>query len=59
MKFNFKISVNKTKAMAMKEKTNVKGKIVINNHTIEQENSINYLGYAITATDNRFINKNE
>jgi hypothetical protein len=44
-----KISVNKSKAMAVKGKMNVRTKIVINNHTIEEENSFNYLGYTITV----------
>jgi hypothetical protein len=39
--------------MAVKRKMNVRTKIVINNNISEQINSCNYLGYAITATDNR------
>jgi hypothetical protein len=39
IKYNLKISGNKTKAMAMKGKMNVGTKIVINNTIIEQVNS--------------------
>jgi hypothetical protein len=52
-KYNFGIAVNKTKAMAMKEKMNVRTKIVINNNIIEQANRFNYLGYIITVSKNR------
>jgi hypothetical protein len=57
--YNLKISVNNTNAMAMKAKINVRTKIVINNNIIEHVNSFNYLGYTITASNNRFRNKNE
>jgi hypothetical protein len=53
IKYNLTISVNKTKAMAMKGKTNVRTKIVINNHIIELLNNFNYLGYTITVTNHR------
>jgi hypothetical protein len=39
-----KISVNNTKAIAMKGEMNARTKIAINNNIIEQENSFNYLG---------------
>jgi hypothetical protein len=42
VKYNLKISVNKTKAMGMKGKINARTKIVINNNIIEQVNSFNY-----------------
>jgi hypothetical protein len=47
-----KISVNKTETIAVKGK-NVRTKILKNNHIIEQVNSFNYLGYAVTVTNNR------
>jgi hypothetical protein len=47
------ISVNITKAMAMKGKMNARTKIVINNNIIEQVNSFSYLGYKITVPNNR------
>jgi hypothetical protein len=53
MKYNLKISVNKTKTMALKGKVNVKSKIVLNNHIIEQVNSFSYLGYTIAVTNNK------
>jgi hypothetical protein len=40
IKYNLKISVNKTKAMAMRGEINVRTKIVINNNIIEQVNSV-------------------
>jgi hypothetical protein len=40
IKYNLKILVNKTKAMVMKGKMNVRTKMVINNNIIEQENSL-------------------
>jgi hypothetical protein len=58
IKYNLKISVNKVKAMAMKEKMNVRTDIVINNHIIEQANSSNHLGYSITVTNNRDLEIN-
>jgi hypothetical protein len=53
VKFNLKILVNKTKMMALKGKVNVRSKIVLNNHIIEQVNSFNYLGYTIAVTNNK------
>jgi hypothetical protein len=53
VKYNFKISVNKINAIAMKGKMNARTKIVINNNTIEQVNIFNYLGYTITLSNNR------
>jgi hypothetical protein len=50
IKYNLKISVNKTKAMGMKEKMNKTTKIMMNNNIIEQVNSFNYLGYTITPS---------
>jgi hypothetical protein len=41
IKYNLKISVNKTKATDMKGKMNVGTKIVINNNIIEHVNSLN------------------
>jgi hypothetical protein len=38
--YNLKISVNKTKAMAIQRKMNVRTKIVINNNMIEQVNGL-------------------
>jgi hypothetical protein len=38
--------------MAMKGKTNVRTKIIMNNNTIEQVDSFNYLGYIITVSNN-------
>jgi hypothetical protein len=38
--------------MAMKGKMNVRTKIAINN-TTDQVNSFNYLGYTLTASNNR------
>jgi hypothetical protein len=58
MKYNLKISVNKTEAMAMKGEMNVRTKITISHHIIEQANSFNYVRYTITETNNRFRNKN-
>jgi hypothetical protein len=52
IKYNLKSSVNKTKAMALKGKMNVSTKIVINNITLEQVNSFNYLEYTITVSNN-------
>jgi hypothetical protein len=52
MKYNLKISVNKTKAMATKEKMNVRTKIVMSNNIIKKVNSFNYLEYTITASNN-------
>jgi hypothetical protein len=53
IKYNLKISVNKMKMMALKGKVNVRSKIVLNNHIIEQVNSFNYLGYTIAVTNNK------
>jgi hypothetical protein len=39
--------------MAMKGEMNVRTKIVINNHIIEQAGSFNYLRYTITVTNSR------
>jgi hypothetical protein len=51
IKYNLKISVNKTKAMVMKGKMNVRNEIVINN-TVEEVYSFNYLRYIIIASNN-------
>jgi hypothetical protein len=48
-----KISVNKTKAMAVKGKMNVRTKIVINNNITERANSFNYLRYIMKITNSR------
>jgi hypothetical protein len=53
IKYNLKISVNKTKTMVLKGKVNVRPQIVLNNHIIEQVNSFNYLGYTIAVTNNK------
>jgi hypothetical protein len=53
IKYNLKISVNKTKTMALKGKVNVRLKVVLNNNVIEQVNSLNYLGYTVAVTNNR------
>jgi hypothetical protein len=53
IKYNFQISVNKTKTMVLKGKVNMRPKIVLNNHTIEEVNSFNYLGYTIAITSNK------
>jgi hypothetical protein len=42
IKYNLKISVNEIKTMALKGKVNVRSKIMLNNHIIEQVNSFNY-----------------
>jgi hypothetical protein len=49
IKYNLKISLNKTNAMAMKGKMKVRTKIVINNNIIEQINSFNYFRYSVTV----------
>jgi hypothetical protein len=48
IKYSLKMSVNKTKAMAMKGKTNARTKIMINNNIIEQVSSFNYSGKQLT-----------
>jgi hypothetical protein len=53
VEYNLKISVNKKKTKAMKGKTNMRTKIVINNNIIGQVNTFNYLGYTITLSNNR------
>jgi hypothetical protein len=55
IKYNWKISVNKTKAMAMKGKMNLRTKIVIDNNIFKQVNSFNYLGHTIIATNNIYL----
>jgi hypothetical protein len=57
IKYNLMISVNETKAMAMKGKMNVGTKLVINNNIIEQVNSFTCLGYTIPVSKIRFKNK--
>jgi hypothetical protein len=52
IKYNLKIFVNKTKAMALKGMMNVRTKIVINNIILEEVYSFNYLGYTITVSNN-------
>jgi retron-type reverse transcriptase len=52
IKYNLKISVNKTTAMAVKGKISARTKMVINN-IIEQINNFNYLGYTIAVSNNR------
>jgi hypothetical protein len=44
IKYNLKISVDKTQAVAMKGKKDVRTKIVINSNIIEQINSVKYVG---------------
>jgi hypothetical protein len=39
--------------MAMKGKTNVRAKILVNNHMFEQVIGFNCLGYTITVSNNR------
>jgi hypothetical protein len=58
IKYNLKISVNKTKAMTMKGKMNVRTKKVINNSIMEQVNSFNYFGHTI-GVSNRNRNESE
>jgi hypothetical protein len=41
------------KMMALKGKVNVRSKIVLNNHIIEQVNSFIYLGYTIAVTNDK------
>jgi hypothetical protein len=53
IKYNLEISVNKTKAIAMRGKINVKTKIITNNNIIGKENSCYYLGYKITASNSK------
>jgi hypothetical protein len=50
IKYSLKISVNKTKAVAMKGKMTVRNEIVMNSSIIEHVNSVNYLGYTITVS---------
>jgi hypothetical protein len=59
IKYNLKISVNKTKTIAMKGKMNIRTKTVINNHVIEQINSCNYVGYTFTVSNNRYLEINK
>jgi hypothetical protein len=47
-KYNLKISVNKTKAMAVKGKLNVRNKLMSNNNIIERVNT--RVGTLIMAT---------
>ena len=42
--FNMKVSISKTKVMAMKGKYKRRGKIVIKDQIIEQVNNLKYLG---------------
>jgi hypothetical protein len=44
--------VEKAKKMALKGKVNVRSKIVLNHHIIEQVNSLDYLGFSIAVTNN-------
>jgi hypothetical protein len=53
IKYNFMILVNKTKAMAMKRKMDVRIKTVLCNHIIEPVDSFNYLVYVVAAMNNR------
>jgi hypothetical protein len=39
--------------VAVKGKMNVRTKVMINNHIIEQINGFNYLAYTIPVTNNR------
>jgi hypothetical protein len=55
IKYNVKISVNKTKAITMKGKMNVRTKRVINNSIMEQVNRFNYFGYTITVSNSRYL----
>jgi hypothetical protein len=48
---NLKVSVYKTKAV--KRMMKVRTKIMINNNITKQVRAFNYLGYTITATNNR------
>jgi hypothetical protein len=50
VKYSLKISVDKTQAVAMKGKMNVRTNILINSNIIEQVNSVKYLGYTITVS---------
>jgi hypothetical protein len=55
IKRNFKISVNKTKAIALKGKLERENEMAINNHRTEQVNSFNSLGYTMTPINNKDI----
>jgi hypothetical protein len=52
IKYNWNISVIKTKTIPMKRKMNVRNKIVIYNYIIKEINSSNYFDYTITTTNN-------
>lgn len=54
-KYGLKISSNKTKTMAFKGRDPIRSKIVINNNTIEQINTFNYLGCSISYQDEKDI----
>jgi hypothetical protein len=53
IKYHLKISVNKTKAVAVKGKMSVRTNTVRNNNIIEQVNGFNYLRYTITLSNKR------
>jgi hypothetical protein len=46
--YNFKISINKTKAVVFKGKFPVRTKIIIEYKPLEQVNHFKYLGYDVT-----------
>jgi hypothetical protein len=50
-RFLWKVEINGV--INMKVKMNARTKIMINNNTIEQVKSFNYLGYTIIASNNR------
>jgi hypothetical protein len=55
IKYNFKISVNKPKAMTVQGDVNVRTKRVINNNISEQVTSTKYVEYTITVSNDRYL----
>lgn len=54
-KYNMRISTNKTKVMAFRGQEPVRSKIVLNNQTIEQIGSFNFLGCMISLYEEKDI----
>jgi hypothetical protein len=54
-KYGLKISTNKMKTMAFKERDPVRSKIVINNNITEQINTFNYLDCSISHHNEKDI----
>jgi hypothetical protein len=52
-KYSLEINIEKTKIMAFKGREPVRSKICINNNTVEQVNTFNYLGYYLSYEEEK------